>query len=157
MSGSAASRRPPWSDQEVPLGRAPYTSWPATPEAIGDARNEVVARARAAGAAADVLTDIRLAVSEGCSNAVGHAYATRDRRADRFAVATASDAERFEVWITDEGRCAAPDAATGGAGLGLGLMAALSVAMVIGCLHDGGTQVHLTFALRRQATAVRAA
>ncbi|MEA2294218.1 MAG: serine/threonine-protein kinase RsbW [Solirubrobacteraceae bacterium] len=139
------------------LGRAPYLSWPATPQAIGDARSEIVGRARAAGASADVLTDIKLAVSEACANAVMHAYVTRHRRAERFAVATATDGERFDVWITDEGRCAAPDVASGGAGLGLGLMTALSVAMVIGCVPDGGTQVHLTFALRRQASGMRAA
>lgn len=132
----------------VDRGDAPYISWPATPQAIADARAEVVARAREAGAGGELLDDIKLAVSEACSNAVMHAYVTPHRRAERFAIATAARCGRFEVWVADEGRGAEPAEPTlGGGGLGLGLMAALSPAMTIGRLRDGGTQVHLRFTL----------
>jgi serine/threonine-protein kinase RsbW/stage II sporulation protein AB (anti-sigma F factor) len=127
---------------------APYVSWPATPESIADARSEIAARGREAGAGGELLDDIKLAVSEACSNAVMHAYVTPQRRAERFAIATAARGGRFEVWVADEGRGAEPAEPTlGGGGLGLGLMAALSPAMTVGRLRDGGTQVHLRFTL----------
>jgi len=65
---------PPEGEQE-PLNRA----WPAVPESIAAARSAVAQYASVAGASADVLDAIRVAVSEAFTNAVLHAYPDADQ------------------------------------------------------------------------------
>src|SRR3954462_7878712 len=91
---SCASRMPPrmpsgedmprnariWSGQplSVPHQAArtePLTgTWPAAPGAVADLRRHVASFARRAGAPAEAVSSIKLAVSEAATNVVLHAY-----------------------------------------------------------------------------------
>jgi anti-sigma regulatory factor (Ser/Thr protein kinase) len=151
-----AAPRLPWDGQRVERGPGPYSRWPATPEGVTAAGNEVGRRARDAGASDALVDDISVAVSEACMNAVLHAYVTAHRAAETFAVSTAASGGTFAVWVTDGGRGATPTASRGGGGTGLAVMGALSETLDVGTLVGGGTQVHMTFsigALRSPAVA----
>jgi serine/threonine-protein kinase RsbW/stage II sporulation protein AB (anti-sigma F factor) len=109
------------------------------------ARTEVVRIARAAGATDDTLQDIRLAVSEACTNAILHAYSSAGIRGESFTVATSSGDHSFSVWVTDEGRGIPGPASSLGLGLGLSLMARTCESVHLGVLDDGHTQVTMNF------------
>ena len=126
----------------------PYTTYPATTEAVGAARRQVVRIAREAGATQAALTDIALAVSEATTNAILHAYASTGSRGEAFTVSTASKRSFFSVWITDEGQGGTPTVPSPGLGLGLELMAQLCERFLIGVLKGGQTQVEMRFDLR---------
>src|SRR4051794_22851354 len=94
----------PWANHRVGRGSAPYSTWRSTPESIARVRAEVARRAHDAGASEAQLSDIRIAVSEACTNAVLHAFVTPRQRARTFAVSTAVEDDTFDVWILDGGR-----------------------------------------------------
>ena len=91
--------------------------------------------------------DIELAVSEAATNAVMHAYVSPGIRGETFTITTAAEEAIFTVWVTDEGRGMAPDAANSGLGVGLDLMARLCERLAVGIREDGRTQVEMRFAL----------
>jgi anti-sigma regulatory factor (Ser/Thr protein kinase) len=150
-SGGSETRpegAPSWKRRPVAQGPQPGTTYPATVEAVGAARRNVVSIAREAGASQGELADIELAVSEASTNAVLHAYASAGTRGEAFAISTASRGRRFSVWVTDEGRGGPPDVPSPGLGLGLEMMSKLCERLVIGVLQDGRTQVEMRFDLR---------
>jgi anti-sigma regulatory factor (Ser/Thr protein kinase) len=147
-NGGPTPRDVRWSRHPVAPSSEPYSVWPATPEAIGDARRTVAGLARDAGASEDTQAEIMLAVSEACTNAVMHAYAAPGVRGGRFVVSTRSRGAHFSVWVADDGRGAPPDGASPGMGAGLQVMAALCERLDLGVLADGRTQVEMRFALR---------
>ena len=149
-----AAAPPPWAARRADRGPGPYLDWAATPGSIAPAREEIARRARDAGASEALVHDIKLAVSEACTNAVLHAFVTPDRTAETFAVSTAASGEGFAVWVIDGGRGAAPAARSAGGGMGLPLMAALSQTLDVGTLSEGGTQVHMTFPVGVASTPV---
>ena len=149
-----AAARPPWAGRRADRGPGPYLAWAATPASIAAAREEIARRARDAGAPEAAVHDIKLAVSEACTNAVLHAFVTPDRTAETFAVSTAASGEGFAVWVIDGGRGAAPATRSVGAGMGLPLMAALSQTLDVGTLSEGETQVHMTFPIGVPSTPV---
>jgi serine/threonine-protein kinase RsbW/stage II sporulation protein AB (anti-sigma F factor) len=133
-----------------PVAPAPTASmtYPATVEAVGDARRQVARVARAAGASEEALAEIELAVSEAATNAVLHAYDATGIRGKAFTISTACKRALLSVWITDEGQGATPIVRSPGLGLGLELMHELCERVVIGVLGDGRTQVEMRFDLR---------
>jgi len=117
------------------------------------ARAENVAVVRHAfGGFAEVLTvdeqtlaDIKLAVTEACTNVVIHAY-ERDDIGDLEVDATIDD-QRLTVVIRDNGRGIVPRPDSPGLGLGLPLIATLAETLELGKDGTEHTEVRMTFRL----------
>jgi anti-sigma regulatory factor (Ser/Thr protein kinase) len=116
------------------------------------ARAENVAVVRHAfGGLADVLdvsdqtlSDIKLAVTEACTNVVVHAYPEGE---GPLAVRARVDDRRLTVVVTDEGRGILPRADSPGLGLGLPLIATLAESLELGTGEQDRTEVRMTFDL----------
>jgi anti-sigma regulatory factor (Ser/Thr protein kinase) len=94
---------------------------PAESDSVGEARRAVSEFAREHGADAD---DVALAVSEGVSNAVIHAF--RDREPGNIDVSALADGDRIVVSISDDGVGVTPNPDSPGLGLGLALIGSLT-------------------------------
>jgi anti-sigma regulatory factor (Ser/Thr protein kinase) len=152
-TGSRSAQRPvprdvPWYRRPVAPAPSPCLSYPATAEAVGAARREVVRLAREAGASPGALADLELAASEASTNAILHAYDSTGTRGEAFTIAIASNGSLFSVWVIDEGQGGTPKASSPGLGPGLALMARLCERVLIGVLKDGRTHVEMRFDLR---------
>jgi serine/threonine-protein kinase RsbW len=96
---------------------------PARAENVAVVRHVLGALAEALGLPDSVAEDMRLAVTEACTNVVRHAYAGDDGTID---VVVRPGGEALEVVVADAGRGIAPGPDTVGPGLGLALIAALT-------------------------------
>jgi len=92
------------------------------------------------------LSDIKLAVTEACTNVVVHAYPDGEGPLD---VRAAVDQRRLTVVVADEGRGILPRADSPGLGLGLPLIATLAESLELGTGSDDRTEVRMTFDLDR--------
>lgn len=100
----------------------------------------------AAGVPDDRVSDITLAVTEACANAVLHAYA--DRRDGKFEVsAELADDGDLQVRVRDHGSGMAPRVDSPGLGVGLPVMAAIADTLEIDAPPGVGTIVRMTFEL----------
>jgi anti-sigma regulatory factor (Ser/Thr protein kinase) len=91
------------------------------------------------------LSDIKLAITEACTNVVVHAY---DGQEGPMAVAASLDpGNMLTVVVRDEGRGIAPRADTPGLGLGLPLIATLTESLELSRNQDEQTEVRMTFRL----------
>jgi anti-sigma regulatory factor (Ser/Thr protein kinase) len=90
------------------------------------------------------LSDIKLAVTEACTNVVVHAYAGGDGPMD---VRAHIDDRRLTVVVADRGRGILPRADSPGLGLGLPLIATLAESLELGKGADEQTEVRMTFNL----------
>ena len=86
--------------------------------------------------------DIRLAVTEACTNVVRHAY--RDREGPLEIVIEPS-AEGLTVVVADRGRGILPNPSSEGPGLGLPLIAALADALEIEHSPQRGSRLSMQF------------
>jgi serine/threonine-protein kinase RsbW len=116
----------------------------ATPEEIGRLRREIESFARRAGASAAVVDDIRLAVTEACTNVVLHAYPGAGGPRPLLVRMTASDSW-LGVAVRDWGSGIKADARTGGLGLGLALLHGLAASVEIVPQPDGGVEIRMRF------------
>lgn len=131
---------------------------PASSAMVGTARLLVSCLASARRElSADRVDDLKLAVSEACSNAIESYGPRRDSRQPdtgsaepRVSVTWAEDPDGLSLWVTDQGRGFDPDrfdpsdgAPDGSGGLGMGLIEALvdKVAFTSG---RPGTTVQMT-------------
>ena len=89
-----------------------------------------------------LLSDIKLAVTEACTNVVIHAYA--DAEGPMEIRAALGDSE-LSIVVRDEGRGVVPRADSPGLGLGLPLIATLTESLELGTGEDDATEVRLTF------------
>jgi anti-sigma regulatory factor (Ser/Thr protein kinase) len=90
------------------------------------------------------VDDVKLAVTEACTNVVRHAYGSRQGTLD---VTAAVGDGGLEVIVTDDGDGIRPHAqASGGAGLGLPLMASVAHEFEIEQSRSRGTRVRMSFA-----------
>lgn len=122
-------------------------------ELLLHARAENVAIVRhALGALGEVLevdeqklSDIRLAVTEACTNVVVHAYP--DDQGGPLEVLATLLGDELLVVVRDEGQGIAPRPDSPGLGLGLPLIASLAESVQLG--HDARerTEVRMTFSL----------
>ena len=128
-------------------------SYPALPEAVPLARHLVADVAAAAGAGGERLEEIRLAVSEALTNAVVHAYP--DGVAGWFQVVAAVASGELWVLISDDGRGLHAGNDTGGLGIGLSLISALSDEFAIVNRASGGTEVQMRFDLTETGSTTR--
>jgi anti-sigma regulatory factor (Ser/Thr protein kinase) len=93
-----------------------------------------------------ILSNIRLAVTEACTNVVIHAYPDGEE-GPLEVIATLKD-EKLEIVVRDEGPGIEPRADSPGLGLGLPLIASLTESVLLG--RDDAeerTEVRMTFPL----------
>jgi serine/threonine-protein kinase RsbW len=90
------------------------------------------------------LSDIKLAVTEACTNVVVHAYPDGN---GPMAVRAHIDERRLTVVVADRGRGILPRADSPGLGLGLPLIATLAESLELGKGEDEQTVVRMTFNL----------
>jgi serine/threonine-protein kinase RsbW len=93
----------------------------------------------------ELLSDVRLAVTEACSNVVVHAYA-EDSPGPLEVLATL-DGGTLMVIVRDEGSGIAPHPDSPGLGLGLPLIASLAESVRLGRDERERTEVCMTFSL----------
>jgi anti-sigma regulatory factor (Ser/Thr protein kinase) len=121
-------------------------AWPAVAASVAEARNAVTAFAEAAGATADALAAVSLAVSEAVTNSVLHAYLDREHPGP-VEVRARCEAETVVVEVADEGRGMLPRTDSPGLGLGLPLIAQMTESLEVHDRDGGGTEIRMAFAL----------
>lgn len=99
----------------------------------------------------EVLSDVKLAVSEACANAVVHAYPPGE--AGLLDLELSALTGHIEIVVRDHGGGMMPRADSPGLGVGLPLMASLSESLELSNRADGGTEVRMSFALREPGLA----
>ena len=116
---------------------------PARPENVAVVRHVLGAFAEALRLPDGVVEDMRLAVTEACTNVVRHAYADGAPGPVQILIRPTGDA--LEVVVSDEGRglAAAPDSS--GPGLGLPLIAALTDSLEIEQQPSVGWRLLMSF------------
>jgi anti-sigma regulatory factor (Ser/Thr protein kinase) len=105
------------------LGSDIRLTLPARPENVAVVRHVLGALAEVLGLPRSVTDDLRLAVTEACTNVVRHAYADEHGSID---VIVRPQGDALEVIVADTGEGAGPSGDTAGPGLGLPLIAALA-------------------------------
>ena len=118
---------------------------PARPEGVGVVRQALAGVADALDFDASVLADMKMAVTEACTNVVVHAY--EDHGTLEVEMLTGEDG--LTIVVRDQGTGIQPRPAQAGApalGLGLPLIAALSDSFELRGSAGAGTEVRMTFA-----------
>src|SRR5271155_2692855 len=93
----------------------------------------------------EILANIRLAVTEACTNVVVHAYP--DEHEGLLEVAATLQADKLEIVVRDEGPGIGPRPGSPGLGLGLPLIASLTESVQLGRDENERTEVRMTFPL----------
>lgn len=91
-----------------------------------------------------MLSDIKLAVTEACTNVVVHAYPDGE---GPMSLRAAIDESRLLLVVTDRGRGIVPRPDSPGLGLGLPLIATLAHSLELGTGALEETEVRMTFDL----------
>jgi anti-sigma regulatory factor (Ser/Thr protein kinase) len=117
---------------------------PARPENVSVIRHVLGAFAEALHLSETVIEDIRLAVTEACTNVVRHAY---DGGADPgpLEIVIRPEGELLDVIVTDRGRGIGPSPDTTGPGLGLPLIAAIVHSLEIQHAPSAGSRLSMSF------------
>jgi len=140
-SGARSSRAVAALDSDIRL------TLPARPENVALVRDVLGALAEAEGLPARVTDDMRLAVTEACTNVVRHAYGGGEGTID---VSMRPTGDALEVIVADEGRGLGSSADTGGPGLGMPLIAALTDSLEVERGRSTGSRLTMSF-LRTRA------
>jgi anti-sigma regulatory factor (Ser/Thr protein kinase) len=127
---------------------AVHLTLPARPENVAVARQALGGLASALGLDATVLIDMKMALSEACTNVVVHAYP--DGGGD-MEIELHPEGRTLLMVVRDAGAGIKPrpEKFEHALGLGLPLMASLSEDFEIHGGGDAGTEVRMTFPLRR--------
>jgi serine/threonine-protein kinase RsbW len=120
-------------------------SLPARAENIALVRHAFGALGEALAVDEQLLSDMRLAITEACSNVVVHAYAGREP--GPLEVDATLHEDELTVVVRDDGPGIAPHPGSPGLGLGLPLIASLSQSVELGRNEHERTEVRMTFAL----------
>ena len=124
---------------------------PARAEGVGVVRQALAGMADALAFDAAVLSDMKMAVTEACTNVVVHAY---DEEAGQLEVEMLAGEDDLTIVVRDHGAGIQPKPARTeppALGLGLPLIAALSDAFELRGTAGRGTEVRMTFAYVREA------
>ena len=108
----------------MPMSSDVRLTLPARPENVAVIRHVLGAFAEALRLPADLVEDMRLAVTEACTNVVRHAY--DDDEPGPIDVVIRPDGDALELIVSDHGRGIGPSPDIAGPGLGLPLIAALA-------------------------------
>jgi anti-sigma regulatory factor (Ser/Thr protein kinase) len=122
-------------------------SLPARAENIAIVRHAFGALGEAYGVSERTLSDLRLAVTEACTNVVVHAYP--DGREGPLEVHARVEGKHLTIVVQDEGGGIAPRPDSPGLGLGLPLIASLADTVQLGRDDAGRTEVRMGFSLSR--------
>jgi anti-sigma regulatory factor (Ser/Thr protein kinase) len=117
---------------------------PSRPENVAVVRHALGGFGDALDVPDQALADIKLAVTEACTNVVVHAYP--DGEGPLGVSAWVRD-ERLTVVVHDEGQGMLPRPDSPGLGLGLPLIATLAESLELGTGPDDRTEVRMTFLL----------
>ena len=117
---------------------------PARPENVAVVRHALGGFGDAYDIPDQALADIKLAVTEACTNVVVHAYPDGD---GPLGISAWMADERLTVVVHDEGRGMLPRPDSPGLGLGLPLIATLAESLELGTGSDERTEVRMTFLL----------
>ena len=120
---------------------------PARPENVSVIRHVLGAFAEALRLPDDLVEDLRLAVTEACTNVVRHAYPADVPGPVEITIIPSVD--DVSVVVTDHGRGIGSSSDTTGPGLGLPLIAAIADEVELQPVPGGGSRVAMTFARHR--------
>jgi serine/threonine-protein kinase RsbW len=118
---------------------------PARAENIAIVRHAFGALGEAYALDPQTLSDIRLAVTEACTNVVVHAYP--NGREGPMEVLAALLGDELMVVVRDAGKGIGPRPDSPGLGLGLPLIASLTESVQLGRDEEEHTEVRMTFSL----------
>lgn len=126
---------------------------PAKAEYVVLGRLALAGLLKAHGYSEDAVADLKLALTEACSNSVRHAYDDGGGQVhlvfsmyeDRVVVEICDDGAGFDLDQADCTECAAlPDVRYGEGGLGISIIRAVVDEFHLRKAHDGGTSLVLT-------------
>ena len=116
---------------------------PAEPDSVALARQMVRGIIDRLGWSDESRTDISIAVTEACTNAVLHAYPDSTGDYEVFAWA---EPDKLVVAVRDHGQGISPRVPSPSAGLGLGMPLMLAIADEVNFTSEGGvTEVRMRF------------
>ena len=125
--------------------RSVRLSIPAKAEYITLGRLALTAIARVRPVSDETLGDLKLALTEACTNSVRHAY--RKGRGGTVEIVYQLEPDRLVVEVTDDGEGFEPAAAEGGngelseGGLGIAIIRAIADEVEIGERESGGSRL----------------
>ncbi len=119
---------------------------PALPQNIGVVRHVLGCMGTELGMADDVVADMRLAVTEACTNVVRHAY---DDSPGPLEITIRVTEDSLNIIVADDGRGIAPSPDVAGPGLGLPLITALTDGLEIQRREGAGSRLLMSFRRRR--------
>jgi serine/threonine-protein kinase RsbW len=135
-----------------PLARFPQPrsdvrlTLPARPENVAVVRHVLGAFAESMRLPDELIEDLRLAVTEACTNVVRHAYP--DGAPGAVEISVEPEPEQVRIVVADYGRGIGTSSDTSGPGLGLPLIAAIASTVDLQSAPGAGSRVTMTFALR---------
>ena len=135
--------RPPDTDVQLTL--------PARPENVSVIRHVLGAFAEAMHLPDELVEDLRLAVTEACTNVVRHAYPPDVPGPVQICIRPME--EQVCVVVADRGRGIGTSSDTTGPGLGLPLIAAIADEVELHPVPGGGSRVTMTFVRHRAGDA----
>jgi serine/threonine-protein kinase RsbW len=121
---------------------------PARAEFIALGRLALTGLARTRALSAEIVADLKLALTEACSNSVRHAY-DEGREGVVEIVYELSD-DRIAIQVTDDGSAFDPETLERAqeeldeGGLGIAIIRALTDELEIGARPEGGSQLRFT-------------
>jgi len=121
---------------------------PARPENVSVIRHVLGAFAEALLLGDDLVEDLRLAVTEACTNVVRHAYPPEQNGSVEISIQPLE--EHVTVIVSDHGRGIGTSSDTTGPGLGLPLIAAIADEVELQPVPGGGSRVAMTFSRQRR-------
>lgn len=125
-----------------------WLSVAARAENVAVVRQALVGLCEALAVEGNVVADVKLAVTEACTNVVVHAYGDEPADTDAMEVEAGPNGTHLVVLVRDHGRGIVPRADSPGLGLGLPLIAAVADSVQIaGSAAEGRTEVLMTFPL----------
>src|SRR6476469_9339291 len=124
---------------------------PARPENVSVIRHVLGAFAEALRLPDGLVEDLRLAVTEACTNVVRHAYSPDSPGPVEISIRPEEDF--VSVVVADRGRGIGTSSDTSGPGLGLPLIAAIADDVELQPVPGGGSRVAMTFSRRSRGDA----
>lgn len=121
---------------------------PARAENVAVVRHALGGLGEALDLDPQTLSDLRLAVTEACTNVVVHAYPDGE---GTMEIAAEFDDGTLHVFVRDDGHGIMPRSDSPGLGLGLPLIATLAETLELGKTADDRTEVAMTFRIAAAA------